>query len=99
MPNAATIQLVDVVDKSTESSKPGSRNKEVEWVVHELARKWEQPDHREDDADAGDDFDVDFAAFGANTVLVILVEEVGVQAQHNRGAHELAEAEEGGHES
>lgn len=51
--------IIQVFDEQTERCEPGEREKDVHGPMEEAAGEGKEPEEREKERDAGDDFDVD----------------------------------------
>ena len=94
VPHAAALNpVIVVVLKQPEDREPRSAEKQISADVDEGSGAVQHPDDGDPEAHGGDGGAEDEAVERSDVVRVVLVQEVGTQAEHNGGADELREAQ------
>jgi hypothetical protein len=94
IPNTAALNLIIVVVlEQAEDCEPRSAEEEIGADVDETRSAVQHPDDGDPQTHRGDDRAEDEAIERTDVVGVVLMEEVGTQAEHDGGTDELREAQ------
>lgn len=93
---AALNPVIVVVLEQPEDREPRSAEEQIDADVDERSGAVQHPDDGDPETHGGDSGAEDEAVERSDVVRVVLVQEVGTQAQHDGGADELCEAQREG---
>lgn len=89
--DVAAAAVAEKVDEQAKDDEPGDGEDEVGRPVDKGAGKGQQPEERQEEREAGGDFDVDEAAEGRGGAVALEVEVVACYAGYDGGEDELGQ--------
>ena len=100
LPDAAALdRVVVVVLQQPKDRKPRAAEQQIRANVHERGVRQSDPEECEPDRECRDDGAVDEPCKGADAVRVVLVQEVGAQAEDDGCGDELRQAQHDGEDA